>query len=130
MTFAGSSPVLTRFEYSACLSAMSPPHVKHLTGMSISCTSVSDFKHYKNHYRLHKCQRFSIGVEMSLLPGLSSMGTYFGRLTDICIFLLGYAFTLVWNLCCWIQNQFCKNSFIKFLLNSRWANKQTKRKDR
>ena len=55
MTFDGSSPVLTRFEYSACLSAISPPQVKHLTGMSISRTFVSAFKHYKNHYRLHKC---------------------------------------------------------------------------
>src|SRR5215212_1504220 len=36
MTFAGSSPALTRFEYSECLSAISPPQVKHLTGISIS----------------------------------------------------------------------------------------------
>ena len=36
MTFAESSPAFTRFEYSVCLSAIRPPHVKHLTGVSIS----------------------------------------------------------------------------------------------
>src|SRR5215831_19351554 len=32
ITFAGSSPALTRAVYCEYLSAISPPHVKHLTG--------------------------------------------------------------------------------------------------
>lgn len=46
-TFAGSSPALTLFEYSACLSAIRFPQVKHRTGINI--LEASSRKQYKNY---------------------------------------------------------------------------------
>jgi hypothetical protein len=42
------------------LSAIRPPHVKHLTGISISSAFFGEFKHYKNHYYVLELEYFPV----------------------------------------------------------------------
>lgn len=119
MTLAGSSPVLTRFEYSACLSAMSPPHVKHLTGMSIFLIPLSVILSIIKTITVYtKCQRFSGGAErnISAAAALSSSGLILEHPTDS-----SFVFFFCKCICFGLepildQNPFCENSFTKFVV--------------